>query len=71
MLFWIPATADELSAFYERAARLDKIKGGRVYNLGESRAERVSPVWITFQQVDDYVPPIWPATPDAHNKWHI
>jgi hypothetical protein len=19
------------------------------------------PAWITFQQVDDYVPPIWPA----------
>lgn len=67
--------AAELSAFYERLLGWTRFQGEEfttLANLGQNGF----PAWITFQQVDDYVPPVWPATPDeqqqmAHLDFHV
>ncbi|MEA4970479.1 MAG: VOC family protein [Candidatus Pelethousia sp.] len=67
--------ADELSAFYERLLGWTRFKGEEFTTLANVGQDGF-PTWITFQQVDDYVPPIWPATPDkqqqmAHLDFHV
>lgn len=67
--------ADELSAFYERLLGWTRFKGEdftTLANVGQSGF----PIWITFQQVDGYVRPVWPATADeqqqmAHLDFHV
>jgi len=67
--------ADELSAFYERLLGWTRFKGEE-YTIIANVEQKGFPTWITIQQVDDYVPPVWPATPDeqqqmAHLDFHV
>ena len=59
--------ADELSAFYEKLLDWTRFKGEEFIVLANIEQKRF-PSWITFQQVDHYVPPIWPATPNAQQQ---
>ena len=56
--------ADELSAFYEKLLGWTRFKGEE-YTVLVNLEQTGTPTWITIQQVDDYVPPVWPATVDA------
>ncbi len=67
--------ADELSAFYERLLGWTRFKGEEFTTLANTGQQGL-PTWITFQQVDNYVPPVWPATVDqqqqmAHLDFHV
>ena len=67
--------ADELSAFYEKLLGWTRFKGETFTTLANV-GQKGFPTWITFQQVDDYVPPVWPATPGeqqqmAHLDFHV
>lgn len=67
--------ADGLSAFYERLLGWTRFPGEEFTTLANVE-QKGFPTWITFQQVDDYVPPVWPATPDkqqqmAHLDFHV
>jgi len=67
--------ADELSAFYERLLGWTRFPGEEFTVLANVE-QKGFPTWITFQQVDDYVPPVWPATSDeqqqmAHLDFHV
>ena len=53
--------ADGLSAFYEKLLGWTRFPGEEftvLANVGQPGF----PTWITFQQADDYLPPVWPAT---------
>lgn len=52
--------ADALSAFYERLLGWTRFKGEE-YTVLTNVGQKGIPTWITFQQVNDYVPPVWPA----------
>ena len=59
--------ADELSSFYESLLGWTRFPGEKVTVL--ANVERKGfPTWITFQQIDNYVPPVWPATPDEQQQ---
>ena len=67
--------ADELSAFYEKLLGWTRFKGEEFTVLANTE-QNGFPTWITFQQVDNYVPPVWPATLDeqqqmAHVDFHV
>lgn len=67
--------AGELSAFYERLLGWTRFEGEEFITLANVEQSGF-PTWITFQQVDDYVPPVWPATADwqqqmAHLDFHV
>ena len=67
--------ADDLSAFYERLLGWTRFKGEE-YTVLKNVEQSGFPTWITIQQVDHYVPPVWPATPDeqqqmAHLDFHV
>ena len=67
--------ADKLSAFYERLLGWTRFPGEEftvLANVGQTGF----PAWITFQQVNDYARPVWPATADeqqqmAHLDVHV
>ena len=59
--------ADELSAFYEKLLGWTRFKGEE-YTVLVNLEQTGTPTWITIQQVDDYVPPVWPATLDAQQQ---
>ncbi len=67
--------ADELSAFYEKLLGWTRFPGEEytvLANVGQSGF----PTWITFQQVDAYTPPVWPAAEGeqqqmAHLDFHV
>lgn len=59
--------ADELSAFYERLLGWTRYKGEE-YTVLRNVDQPGFPTWITIQQVDEYVRPVWPATPDAQQQ---
>lgn len=59
--------ADKLSVFYERLLGWTRFPGEEFTVLANT-AQGGFPTWITFQQVDDYVPPVWPATPAAQQQ---
>ena len=52
--------ADELSAFYEKLLGWTRFQGEE-YTVLANLEQKGLPTWITFQQVDDYVPPVWPC----------
>ncbi|MDL2219351.1 VOC family protein [Ruminococcaceae bacterium OttesenSCG-928-O06] len=58
---------DELSAFYEKLLGWTRF-GGEEFTVVANTETKGFPTWITFQQVDDYVPPVWPATPNAQQQ---
>ena len=67
--------AEELSAFYERLLGWTRFKGEE-YTVLRNLAQPGFPTWITIQQVDNYVPPVWPATLNgqqqmAHLDFHV
>lgn len=67
--------AEELSAFYERLLGWTRFKGEE-YTVLRNIEQNGFPTWITIQQVDDYVPPVWPAAPEeqqqmAHLDFHV
>lgn len=67
--------ADELSAFYERLLGWTRFKGEE-YTVLRNGEQAGFPTWITVQQVDEYVRPVWPATPGeqqqmAHIDFHV
>lgn len=67
--------ADELSKFYEKLLGWTRFPGEE-YTVLANVEQQGFPTWITFQQVDDYVPPVWPATPEeqqqmAHLDFHV
>lgn len=67
--------ADELSAFYERLLGWTRYPGEEYTVLVGPRQPGI-PTWITIQQVDEYVPPVWPATLGeqqqmAHLDFHV
>lgn len=67
--------ADELSAFYEKLLGWTRFPGEEFTVLANVQQSGF-PTWITFQQVDAYVPPVWPATLDkqqqmAHLDFHV
>ena len=59
--------ADELSAFYEKLLGWSRFKSEE-YTVLVNLEQTGTPTWITIQQVDDYVPPVWPATLDAQQQ---
>lgn len=67
--------AGELAAFYEKLLGWTMFKHEEYTTLANVGLNGF-PTWITFQQVDDYVPPVWPAAPDeqqqmAHLDFHV
>ena len=59
--------ADELSAFYEKLLGWTRFKGEE-YTVLVNLEQTGTPTWLTIQQVDDYVPPVWPATLDEQQQ---
>lgn len=59
--------ADELSAFYERLLGWTRFSGEEFTVLANIN-QKGFPTWITFQQVDNYIPPVWPATPGEQQQ---
>lgn len=59
--------AEELSRFYERLLGWTRFPGEE-YTVLCDTAQKGIPTWITFQQADDYVPPVWPATPEEQQQ---
>ena len=59
--------ADELSVFYEKLLGWTRFPGEEFTVLANVE-QKGFPTWITFQQVDGYVPPVWPATPDKQQQ---
>lgn len=67
--------ADELSAFYEKLLGWTRYRGEE-YTVLRNTAQPGLPTWITIQQVDGYLPPVWPETPGeqqqmAHLDFHV
>lgn len=67
--------ADELSAFYEKLLGWSRFPGAEFTTLANIE-QGGFPTWITFQQADDYIPPVWPAAPNeqqqmAHLDFHV
>ncbi|MDL2220132.1 VOC family protein [Eubacteriales bacterium OttesenSCG-928-N14] len=67
--------AEELAAFYEKLLGWAKFGSGEFITVANP-AYTGFPTWITIQQVDDYTPPTWPATPGkqqqmAHLDFHV
>ena len=67
--------ANELSIFYEKLLGWTRFPGEE-YTVLANVEQQGFPTWITFQQVDNYVPPVWPATPNeqqqmAHLDFHV
>lgn len=61
------SNADELSAFYEKLLGWTRFKGEEFTVLANIE-QKGFPTWITFQQVDDYVPPVWPWEKDKQQQ---
>lgn len=63
--------ADKLAVFYEHLLGWTRFPGEEftvLANIGQNGF----PTWITFQQVDDYTPPVWPATlPEQQQMAHL
>lgn len=59
--------ADGLSAFYEKLLGWTRFPGEE-FTVLANIAQVGFPTWITFQQVNDYVPPVWPATLHAQQQ---
>jgi len=59
--------ADALSCFYEKLLGWTRFPGEE-YTVLANVGQQGFPTWITFQQVDDYVPPVWPASLDAQQQ---
>ena len=67
--------ANELSKFYEKLLGWTRFPGEE-YTVLANVEQQGFPTWITFQQADDYVPPVWPAAIDeqqqmAHLDFHV
>lgn len=67
--------AEELSMFYERLLGWTRFPGEE-FTVLANLEQKGFPTWITFQQVDDYVPPVWPVEPDkqqqmVHLDFHV
>lgn len=67
--------AEELSSFYEKLLGWTVVPGEE-YTVITNPEKKGLPTWITVQQVDDYVPPVWPWTHDeqqqmAHLDFHV
>lgn len=67
--------ADGLSVFYEKLLGWTRFPGEEFTVLANVEQPGF-PTWITFQQVDNYVPPVWPATAEeqqqmAHLDFHV
>ena len=67
--------ADALSAFYERLLGWKRFQGEE-YCTVANVDQKGYPTWITFQQVDDFVRTVCPATPEkqqqmAHLDFHV
>ena len=58
---------DELSMFYEKLLGWTRFPGDKFTVLANVEQEGF-PTWITFQQADDYVKPVWPATPEEQQQ---
>jgi len=59
--------ADKLSSFYEKLLGWTRFPSEE-FTVLANIAQGGFPTWITFQQVDDYAPPVWPATLDAQQQ---
>lgn len=59
--------ADELSKFYEKLLGWTRFPGEE-YTVLANVEQKGFPTWITFQQVDNYVAPVWPVTPNAQQQ---
>lgn len=59
--------ADELSVFYEKLLGWTRFKG-EDFTVLANIEQKGFPTWITFQQVNDYVPPVWPTMPDKQQQ---
>lgn len=59
--------ADELSVFYEKLLGWTRFPGEEFIVLANIN-QKGFPTWITFQQVDNYVPPVWPATTNEQQQ---
>ena len=67
--------ANELSIFYEKLLGWTRFPGAE-FTVLANIDQQGFPTWITFQQVDDYSPPVWPAASDdqqqmAHLDFHV
>lgn len=67
--------ADELSVFYEKLLGWTRFPGEE-FTVLANMTQNGFPAWITFQQVDNYTPPVWPATAEqqqqmAHLDFHV
>ena len=59
--------ADELSIFYEKLLGWTRFPGEE-FTVVANVEHKGFPTWITFQQADDYVAPVWPAIPEAQQQ---
>ncbi len=59
--------ADGLSKFYEKLLGWTKFPGEEFTVLANTE-QKGFPTWITFQQIDDYVAPVWPWSPDEQQQ---
>ncbi len=69
------ADADGLSRFYERLLGWTRFDGEEFITLANIE-QGGFPAWITFQQADDYIPPVWPSALErqqqmAHLDFHV
>lgn len=67
--------ANDLSLFYEKLLGWTRFLGDE-FTVLANVGQQGFPTWITFQQVDDYVRPVWPATSGeqqqmAHLDFHV
>ena len=59
--------ADELAVFYEKLLGWTRFEGEEYTVLVNLELKGI-PTWITIQQVDNYVPPVWPGTLEAQQQ---
>lgn len=59
--------AEGLSLFYERLLGWTRYPGEE-YTVLRNERQTGLPTWITIQQVDGYVPPVWPWAPEAQQQ---
>ncbi|MFV0413624.1 MAG: VOC family protein [Oscillospiraceae bacterium] len=59
--------AEELSLFYEKLLGWTRLVGEEFITLSNLQ-QAGFPTWITFQQIDGYTPPVWPAVPGKQQQ---
>ncbi len=67
--------SDRLADFYAKLLGWEKIKASEEFLIVVDKAHPGLP-WLTFQTVENYIPPVWPAKPGmqqtmTHLDFHV